>query len=181
MDDITFDTFGREEFASWLERARSNYISERMAAGDTLAEATANAESSLGRTFPNGSPGSGQMVGWISYNGVHVGELWIGPFGDDPQRWWVWDIAIDEEQRGQGLGRKAMILAEELAVAGGATSIGLNVFAHNEIARRLYLSLGYQESSVQMRKSLLSQSNRTSAAGRITPDRRIHSDVDRST
>jgi ribosomal protein S18 acetylase RimI-like enzyme len=155
VSDITFDAFGPAELASWLEQSRSGYISERLAARDTLAEASANADATLGRTFPGGSPGPGHMVGWISHNGAHVGELWVGPYADDPSRWWVWNIAIDNERRGQGLGRKAMLLAEELAAANGATSIGLNVFAHNALARRLYHSLGYEETSIQMRKSLL--------------------------
>jgi ribosomal protein S18 acetylase RimI-like enzyme len=47
-----------------------------------------------------------------------------------------------------------MLLAEELARTQGATSIGLNVFAHNVVARELYSSLGYTETSVQMRKGL---------------------------
>ncbi|MCU1494550.1 MAG: sortase-like acyltransferase [Acidimicrobiaceae bacterium] len=47
-----------------------------------------------------------------------------------------------------------MLLAENLARANGATSIGLNVFAHNRVARDLYSSLGYRETSVQMRKEL---------------------------
>lgn len=151
---ITFDAFSPTELAAWLERSRADYISERTAVGDTLAEARTNADESLSRTFPGGSPGSGQMVGWISHNGVHVGELWVGPFGDDPHRWWVWNIAIDEESRGQGFGRQGMVLAEQLAAANGATSIGLNVFAHNDVARTLYQSLGYEETSIQMRKSL---------------------------
>lgn len=43
---------------------------------------------------------------------------------------------------------------EQLARAAGATTIGLNVFANNVVARSLYSSLNYQESSVQMRKAL---------------------------
>jgi len=81
--------------------------------------------------------------------------LWIGPYSDDPQRWWVWNIEIDDAHRRKGLGRKAMLLAENLARDNGANSIGLNVFAHNRVARNLYQSLGYEESSVQMRKALL--------------------------
>lgn len=147
--------FDPAELASWMERSRSGYISERVAAGDTIAEARASAETSMERAFPAGSPGPGQMAGWVSCDGVRVGELWIGPFGIDPQRWWVWNVVIDETQRGRGLGRKAMLLAERLAAASGATSIGLNVFGHNTVARGLYQSLGYEETSVQMRKSLL--------------------------
>jgi ribosomal protein S18 acetylase RimI-like enzyme len=47
-----------------------------------------------------------------------------------------------------------MLLAEDLARVNGATTIGLNVFGHNRIARDLYNSLGYEESAVVMRKSL---------------------------
>jgi predicted GNAT family acetyltransferase len=47
-----------------------------------------------------------------------------------------------------------MQLAETIATDGGATSLGLNVFAHNAVARALYASMGYEESSIQMRKKL---------------------------
>jgi ribosomal protein S18 acetylase RimI-like enzyme len=156
---MTFEEFGAADLASWLEQTRSEYIAERMAAGDTLAEASANADASLESTFPGGAPGPGQMTGWVCCDGVRVGELWIGPHGDDPQRWWVWNVAIDEARRGQGLGRRTMMLAEKLAAANGATTIGLNVFAHNVVARGLYRSLGYDETSVQMRKSLVGRPN----------------------
>jgi ribosomal protein S18 acetylase RimI-like enzyme len=152
---MTFEEFAAADLASWLERTRSEYIAERIAAGDTWAEAAANADASLESTFPGGAPGPGQMTGWVCWDGVRVGQLWIGPHADDPQRWWVWNVAIDEARRGQGLGRRTMGLAERLAAANGATTIGLNVFAHNAVARGLYRSLGYEETSVQMRKSLL--------------------------
>jgi ribosomal protein S18 acetylase RimI-like enzyme len=61
---------------------------------------------------------------------------------------------IDEEFRGLGHGRQAMLLAEELARSEGASTIGLNVFGHNQVARSLYSSLGFRETSVQMRKDL---------------------------
>ena len=47
-----------------------------------------------------------------------------------------------------------MLVAEELARAGGAVTLGLNVFAHNVVARNLYASLGYREAAIQMRKDL---------------------------
>ena len=47
-----------------------------------------------------------------------------------------------------------MLLAERLARAQGARTIGLNVFAGNTVARTLYGSLGYEETTVQMRQEL---------------------------
>jgi len=154
VSEVTFERLSGPDLTEWLHRTKSEYIGERMAAGDTLAEAEANADTSMDRMFPAGAPAPGQLVGRVLIHGKRVGELWIGPFGSDPARWWVWNIMVDEEVRGRGYGRKTMLLAEELARANGASSIGLNVFARNEVARSLYISLDYHETSVQMRKAL---------------------------
>jgi ribosomal protein S18 acetylase RimI-like enzyme len=61
---------------------------------------------------------------------------------------------IDEPFRGRGLGRLAMTLAEAEARRGGATQLGLNVFAHNRVAWALYERLGYSVVAAQMRKAL---------------------------
>ena len=50
-----------------------------------------------------------------------------------------------------------MLLAEEQAHGAGATQIGLNVFGHNTVARRLYEALGYETTAVLMRKELRRQ------------------------
>lgn len=151
---MTFAAFDPPGLAHWLVGARANYVKERMAAGDSKEEAEANASASFERLLPDGSPAPGQLIGRVLSGGQSIGFLWIGPAGTDPKRWWVWDIVIDEAQRGRGYGRQAMLLAEQLARAAGATTIGLNVFAHNVVARSLCASLGYEESSVQMRKTL---------------------------
>jgi ribosomal protein S18 acetylase RimI-like enzyme len=140
--------------AAWLADQSAGYIEELIASGLSPSEAEDSAARTLGRLFPDGQPVAGQIVGALVDDGRPVGTLWVGPMGKDPQRWWVWDIAIDVDHRGRGLGRAGMLVAEARARAGGATSIGLNVFGHNAVARSLYSSLGYEESSVQMRKAL---------------------------
>lgn len=156
VDELTFEQFEQADLSEWLERSNAEYVDERVASGDTLDEAQANAQASMERTFPGGVASHVQRVGRLSLAGETIGELWVGQFGTDPQRWWVWNVSIEEYFRGRGLGRQAMLLAEDLARASGATSIGLNVFAHNVAARNLYSSLGYRESSIQMRKDLTS-------------------------
>jgi ribosomal protein S18 acetylase RimI-like enzyme len=47
-----------------------------------------------------------------------------------------------------------MELAEQQASARGIGRVELNVFGGNEVARNLYRSLGYVETSVQMAKDL---------------------------
>ena len=151
---ITFNPLKPSVFAKWMAHTRAEYVHERVVAGDSPAEAEANASSSLERLFPNGAPAPRQLVESLTSSGQVVGELWVGVAGADPERWWVWAVEIHEPFRGRGYGRHAMLLAETLARNEGARSIGLNVFGHNRVARNPYTSLGYAEAALQMRKEL---------------------------
>ncbi len=84
-----------------------------------------------------------------------MGTLWIGPqLAGQAEAFWVWDVRIEEAHRGKGYGRATMVLAEVEARRRGATELGLNVFGHNEIARRLYESMGYAPTAIRMKKNL---------------------------
>lgn len=156
VDELTFEQFDQADLTDWLAESNAEYIEERVASGDTPEEARANAHASMERTFPGGVLSPRQLVGRLVLAGKPIGELWVGQFGEDPARWWVWNVRIDDQFRGRGLGRRAMLLAEDLARVRGAVTIGLNVFAHNVVARNLYSSLGYREAAIQMRKDLRS-------------------------
>ncbi|OZE86053.1 GNAT family N-acetyltransferase [Rhodococcus sp. 15-649-1-2] len=144
-----------ERVREWLAGTRERYVAERVATGETRAEAEANAEISYRLTFPGGVPTPTQRIFDVFDDDVRVGYLWIAPRNDaEPLHWWVWDIEIDEEFRGRGLGRATMRLAEDSARSEGAVSLGLNVFGGNAVARQLYTSLDYRETSIQMRKDL---------------------------
>jgi GNAT superfamily N-acetyltransferase len=152
--DIEFRALDPAELARWLGDTRRGYVEERVKAGDSRQDAAANADRSLEQLVPRGSPAPGQLIGRLVHEGEAVGFLWIGPAGTDPQRWWVWDVVIEERLRGRGYGRRAVVLAEDLARSHGARTIGLNVFARNTPARTLYQSMGYEETAAQMRKTL---------------------------
>jgi len=152
--DVRFEALDPVALAELLVEVHTSYVEARIEAGDSRDEAEANAARSFEQLVPGGSPAPGQLIGRVRLGNETVGRLWIGPAGPDPERWWVWDVAIHEDRRGRGLGRQVMLLAEELARSHGATTIGLNVFGQNRVARGLYTSLGYGEQSIQMRKSL---------------------------
>ncbi len=76
------------------------------------------------------------------------GTLRLRPNGTSA---WVFDIRVDDAQRGKGLGRALMEAMHAAARDLGATSVGLNVFGHNTAAVRLYESLGYRVTAQQMR------------------------------
>jgi len=66
----------------------------------------------------------------------------------------VCDVQVAEELRGRGYGRAVMLAAEEACRERGATSVRLNVFGSKHVARGLYERLGFETTSVQMRKNL---------------------------
>jgi ribosomal protein S18 acetylase RimI-like enzyme len=144
------------ECAEFITGSTAEYIEDRVTAGDSPAQAARTAADQMEVLFPGGRPAEGQLLFAVEDDlGSTVGTLWIGPHQPaDPEYFWVWDIAIDPDHRGRGFGRATMQLAEEAARSHGATVLGLNVFGHNAVARRLYESLGYETTSVSMRKLL---------------------------
>nr|WP_237399376.1 GNAT family N-acetyltransferase [Rathayibacter iranicus] len=126
-----------------------------MRAGDDEAAATRNADTSYDKYFPNGSPAPGHDVLDVLEERRAVGSLWLGPHPSDLEGvWYVWDVEIDAGERGRGLGRAAMLLAERHVLSCGGSALALNVFGFNMPARALYESLGYETTAVQMRKPL---------------------------
>lgn len=143
-------------FPEWAERSCLEYGADLTSLGASPEEAKRQAAASIHGAFPEGRPGPDNAVfNLMDEAGIGVGYLWIGgDRSDDPTSWWVWDILVEPEHRGKGYGREAMKLAEEYARSRGAASLGLNVFGFNQSARGLYESLGYETTSIKMRKTL---------------------------
>lgn len=146
----------RENFPQWVQRSVAAYETDLVATGVSPEGAQAQAESSIVAAFPEGAPSADNAVfDIVDPAGASVGYAWVGrDRSEDPSSWWVWDISIDPECRGRGYGRGGMELAEEYARTRGATTLGLSVFGFNAGARGLYESLGYETTSIKMRKTL---------------------------
>lgn len=105
--------------------------------------------------WPDGRPGPDQWLYAVQDDDVDVGYLWLAERDNQGRKViWIYNIEIDEQHRGRGLGREAMRLAEGEARARGLGRVELNVFGGNEVARNLYRSLGYEESAVWMGKDI---------------------------
>lgn len=144
-----------QEIAEYVPRLRAVYAAELREHLFLSGEAAAaRAERTAADTFPEGRVAEGHWLFAVEDGeGTRVGVLWLGePFDREADSLWVYDIVIDEEHRGRGLGRDTMLLAEDEARRLGRGRIKLNVFARNAVARALYLSLGFEEMSVQMSK-----------------------------
>jgi ribosomal protein S18 acetylase RimI-like enzyme len=139
-----------DELDDWVSRSREGYAREMIEHGGfPEAEAREKARDDFATYL--GTAGSDVFTLEDDSNGEHVGELWLverhGALA-------VLDVYVAEGLRGRGYGRAAMLLAEDEARRRGFERIILNVFAGNAIARSLYESLGYQERSISMAKSL---------------------------
>lgn len=144
---------------SWIDEVRRDYEQSRRASGESVDIAAEKARVATAESFPDGVPAEGNIIYDVVWLGADshievVGHLWISRLKEGTGAWWVSDIKINEPHRGAGYGRTVMQLAEKAAAEQGATTLGLNVFGYNVVARGLYESLGYETTAVQMRKSV---------------------------
>jgi ribosomal protein S18 acetylase RimI-like enzyme len=144
------------EFQEWQQHSINSYAEDIAKATDGPIEAALErARKQFSELLPDGLDTEGTwLLTVLDESDRDVGRLWVGPH---PQRVgvaYVYDIEIAEPQRRRGLGRAAMVVAEDLVRGAGIGEIGLNVFGFNEAARRLYDSLGYRVVATQMTKRL---------------------------
>ena len=121
-------------------------------AGFTRAEAETKATNDHATLLPEGRPLEGHHLLVVEdEHGTPIGRVW---YADRPPDVFLYAIELDDEVRGRGYGREAMQVFEVRARERGFDNIWLNVFAGNDVARSLYLSLGYGEASLHMSKRL---------------------------
>jgi ribosomal protein S18 acetylase RimI-like enzyme len=145
-----------ETFSEYVESLISDYAKDNVEAGywepKVALELSRKATESLlsqGLDTPN------HYIYSVQDEGKRVGVVWMKANIDQANKHaFIYDIAIDEGQRGKGYGRRAMQLIEEKARELGLTQIALHVFAKNNVARNLYESLGYETKSLNMIKTL---------------------------
>ncbi|MEZ5096605.1 MAG: GNAT family N-acetyltransferase [Nocardioides sp.] len=128
------------DLAAYLEGEVVAYAEERHAAGSRWRRVRISREQHA-ELLPDGlaSPGQHLFTAWSE--GRRVGTLWIGT---ERTVAFVYDVAVDADRRGEGLGAALMRVAASWARDRGAPALGLNVFGHNRVARALYDKLGYQ-------------------------------------
>jgi ribosomal protein S18 acetylase RimI-like enzyme len=146
-----------DEIDAWVSRVAADYAADIATSGSLpIEEARQKAEDELRAQLADGPARASQLFFRLTADERPVGWLWLAiPFpGGDPAMAWLNYVQVDEEFRGRGYGRQAMLLAEQQASARGMTSVGLNVLGNNAVARSLYDSLGYQVSAQQMKKIL---------------------------
>jgi RimJ/RimL family protein N-acetyltransferase len=148
---VSLRPYPTDELEAMWDDAEARYAADLLDNGGLLAdEASAKAAKDT-----ESLRGIAPLVFEIEHEGTRVGRVVVGldAFGK-PGAAWLYEIVLDEAVRGRGFGREALRLTEAAARAGGMNRIDLNVFGGNAVARSLYASEGYAESSVHMGKLL---------------------------
>ncbi|MDI3408711.1 GNAT family N-acetyltransferase [Streptomyces cavernicola] len=140
------------EYPDWLAAKKASYARTWMARGVPEEQARAKSERDYARLLPDGLATAGALLSVLTHEGTDVGTLWLALQEDGA---FVYDVEVDEQHRGHGHGRSLMLLAERQAADARAGTIGLNVFAGNTPALRLYESLGYEPLTYHLYKPLL--------------------------
>lgn len=140
-----------EDFAAWHAYETERYARTWIERGVPEAEAHAKARRDHEVLLPQGQDTENMSLSVLEHEGTRVGVLWLALHED---RAFVFDVESDAAHRGRGHGRTLMMLAEARAIAAGRPLIGLNVFAGNTAAERLYESLGYGTTRYSFYKQL---------------------------
>ncbi|MDL2077366.1 GNAT family N-acetyltransferase [Streptomyces sp. GXMU-J15] len=141
-----------EEYGPWLEAGTAHYAQSWIDRGVPGEQARTKARTDMATLLPQGLATEDTLVSVLEHEGTSVGTLWLSVAKEAA---FVFDVETHEGFRGRGHGRSLMLLAEIQALAAGKRVIGLNVFAGNEAAERLYESLGYVPVGWSMYKNLI--------------------------
>jgi ribosomal protein S18 acetylase RimI-like enzyme len=151
---IALDPMTDDEFKAWIEPMIRDYAAQHVASGNWAAEdALELAKAQTLGLLPDGVRTKEHYLYTTrdAATGEAVGILWINVRAKAGRaEAFIYDIAINEDRRGRGYGRAAMLACVARARELGAAGIGLHVFGDNTVARALYTSLGFIETNVQM-------------------------------
>lgn len=148
----------QKEFDAYYPGALKHLAEELSLARDiSHDEALDLARKSFDSLLPNGDvKAPDQFLYTLHADGIKVGVLHFGIRRDRKAPYvYIWDIIIDQDQRGKGFGKQVMQAIEEQVIKLGHSRIALNVFGHNTPAVSLYKKMGYQPSSITMVKVIL--------------------------
>jgi GNAT superfamily N-acetyltransferase len=147
-----------ERFASWIDQQIRDYAQGKVDAGIWAAEdALASSAAQHAALLPDDLDTPGHDLFVATVDGHEVGNLWL--FTDpvtNVRETFIYNIEIDEQHRGKGLGRALLTAAEQWCAAHDVSALRLNVFTYNTTAVSLYESAGFVPTNTNMMKRIAS-------------------------
>jgi len=155
---VRFVPFSEADYRAWLLQAIPAFALVNVEDGRwTAAESIEKSQQAHAQLLPHGLQTLGQFFVRLqdADSGVDVGTLWWAESGKaDRREAYVYDIQIEEHARRRGYARAAFHELERVGRDHGVRHLALHVFGHNTGARRLYEELGFEPTSLTLRKNL---------------------------
>jgi ribosomal protein S18 acetylase RimI-like enzyme len=155
---VRFVPFTEVDFHAWLLQAIPAFALTNVADGRwSLAESIDKSREAHAGLLPLGLQTPGQFFVSLhdEASGERVGTLWwCEAATGDAFEACVYNIEIDQAARRRGHARAAFAELERVARGHGVRQLSLHVFGHNHGARRLYEALGFEPTSLTLRKIL---------------------------
>ena len=145
----------QHEFEAFLERSIPEYAAEHVRAGNWIeSESLEKSRKEFEKLLPQGLNSVDNFL-YTLYDGEEaVGMIWMKIRDHRSKSGFIYDAFIDERFRGKGYGKSLMLLLEEKAREMELNSLELHVFGSNHVARKLYETIDYKVTSVNMSKKL---------------------------
>ena len=155
---VRLEKMAAEDFDTYIEKLTANYAKDNVRSGRwTREEALEKSVSQINSLLPEGIETQNHVFFSIVDEGTGdaVGYIWlhVAP-GEGHKKAFIYDLIIFEKFRKRGYGRAALVALEEYAKEKGIASISLHVFAHNAAALSLYRKMGYEVTSMNMKKNI---------------------------
>ena len=146
------------EYEVWQVELAEAFVEEALAAGRSMPDDAVQRELEENAILLPQRAATPRMlvVTAVDAGGAHVGRAWVAldhPRGA-PDTAFIYDIEVDAEHRGKGMGKQLLAAIERAVADAGVGSLELNVFGNNAAAKKLYESAGFAVTSQQMRKML---------------------------
>lgn len=146
------------EYERWQTALAERFAAEQIAAGNWPTDgAVDRARSANAALLPQGLATPRMLIlAAIDETGRQLGRVWVGldHLRGTPDTAFLYDIELEAEHRGRGLGTALLAATEQAVREAGVSALELNVFGSNGGAIALYRSAGYAVTTQQMRKEL---------------------------
>lgn len=146
-----------DEFLKYAELSIHGFATESPRYRNVPAEEALKAVSEEFHTkmVPQGIRTPGHFLWQIYDDHERVGHLHLGePIRPVARELFAWDFLIYEQFRRKGFARQAMIEAAKRVRELGYLRVALNVFGDNKAAIKLYETMGFRVTQVQMVRDL---------------------------
>lgn len=142
----------QKDFEPYLERDIREYAEEHVRNGNwKKEEALEKSRTEHQQLLPDGLQSRNQHLFSIinDADDQKLGVLWVNV---ESGQAFIYDFRIEDEYRGKGYGKQALMALDEKLQSMNVQSVSLHVFGDNITAQELYKKMGFEITGIHMRK-----------------------------